>query len=126
MQRRLEVGAEEERLGRQIADYVVVNDDVDRAAERGRGYTRRSPLRPLRRAWPVRARGRPPDRDLTTETTRSMPDRHPTMMEPPVEDLLDRVDSKFTLVSLAAMRAGRSTPTSTSSARAWAPSCRRR
>lgn len=28
----------------------------------------------------------------------------PTMMDPPVEDLLDRVDSKFTLVSLAAMR----------------------
>ena len=33
-----------------------------------------------------------------------MPDRHPTMMEPPVESLLDRVDSKFTLVSLAATR----------------------
>lgn len=33
-----------------------------------------------------------------------MPERHVTMMEPPVEDLLDRVDSKFTLVSLAAMR----------------------
>jgi DNA-directed RNA polymerase subunit omega len=33
-----------------------------------------------------------------------MSDRHPTMMEPPVEDLLDRVDSKFTLVSLAALR----------------------
>ena len=33
-----------------------------------------------------------------------MSDRHPTMMEPPVEDLLDQVDSKFTLVSLAAMR----------------------
>jgi DNA-directed RNA polymerase subunit omega len=33
-----------------------------------------------------------------------MVDRHATMMEPPVEDLLDRVDSKFTLVSLAAMR----------------------
>src|SRR5579862_4145461 len=33
-----------------------------------------------------------------------MPDRNPTMMEPPIEDLLDRVDSKFTLVSLAAMR----------------------
>ena len=32
VQRRLEVGADEERLGRQIADYVVVNDDVDRAA----------------------------------------------------------------------------------------------
>jgi DNA-directed RNA polymerase subunit omega len=33
-----------------------------------------------------------------------MSDRPATMMEPPVEDLLDRVDSKFTLVSLAAMR----------------------
>jgi len=33
-----------------------------------------------------------------------MPERHATMMEPPVEDLLDRVDSKFTLVSLAATR----------------------
>ena len=33
-----------------------------------------------------------------------MPDRHATMMDPPVEVLLDRVDSKFTLVSLAAMR----------------------
>jgi guanylate kinase len=32
VRRRLEVGAEEERLGRQLADYVVVNDDVDRAA----------------------------------------------------------------------------------------------
>ncbi|MBO0732149.1 MAG: DNA-directed RNA polymerase subunit omega [Acidimicrobiaceae bacterium] len=33
-----------------------------------------------------------------------MPDRRPTMMDPPVETLLDRVDSKFTLVSLAAKR----------------------
>jgi DNA-directed RNA polymerase subunit omega len=33
-----------------------------------------------------------------------MSERHATMMDPPVEDLLDRVDSKFTLVSLAAMR----------------------
>ena len=32
IRRRLEVGAEEERLGRRIADAVVVNDDVDRAA----------------------------------------------------------------------------------------------
>ena len=29
----------------------------------------------------------------------------PTMMEPPIEALLDRVDSKFTLVSLSAKRA---------------------
>ena len=33
-----------------------------------------------------------------------MPDRRPTMMDPPVEQLLERVDSKFTLVTLAAMR----------------------
>lgn len=31
--------------------------------------------------------------------------RAPTMMDPPVEELLDRVDSKFTLVTLAAKRA---------------------
>lgn len=30
--RRLDVGAAEEALGRRIADHVVVNDDVDRAA----------------------------------------------------------------------------------------------
>ncbi len=30
--RRLRVGTEEEQLGRRIADHVVVNDDVDRAA----------------------------------------------------------------------------------------------
>lgn len=32
-----------------------------------------------------------------------MPER-PTMMNPPIEDLLDRVDSKFTLVTLGARR----------------------
>ena len=30
---------------------------------------------------------------------------HDTMMKPPIEGLLDRVDSKFTLVTLAAKRA---------------------
>jgi DNA-directed RNA polymerase subunit omega len=34
-----------------------------------------------------------------------MADRWMTMMNPPVEDLLDKVDSKFTLVALAAKRA---------------------
>jgi DNA-directed RNA polymerase subunit omega len=33
-----------------------------------------------------------------------MVERRPTMMDPPLESLLDRVDSKFTLVTLAAMR----------------------
>jgi guanylate kinase len=40
VRRRLEVGAEEERVGRQIADHVVVNDDVDRAARELAGILR--------------------------------------------------------------------------------------
>ena len=31
--------------------------------------------------------------------------KRPTMMDPPIEGLLDRVDSKFTLVTVAAKRA---------------------
>ena len=34
-----------------------------------------------------------------------MPDRRATLMEPRMERLLDKVDSKFTLVTLAAKRA---------------------
>ncbi|MDQ1437073.1 MAG: DNA-directed polymerase subunit omega [Acidimicrobiaceae bacterium] len=33
-----------------------------------------------------------------------MATRRPTMMDPPIESLLDKVDSKFTLVTLAAKR----------------------
>lgn len=33
-----------------------------------------------------------------------MPEFRPTMMDPPIESLLDKVDSKYTLVSLAARR----------------------
>jgi DNA-directed RNA polymerase subunit omega len=33
-----------------------------------------------------------------------MAERRPTMMDPPIEALLDMVDSKYTLVSLAAKR----------------------
>jgi DNA-directed RNA polymerase subunit omega len=33
-----------------------------------------------------------------------MAERRPTMMDPPVEILLEKVDSKFTLVTLAAKR----------------------
>jgi guanylate kinase len=40
VQRRLLVGREEERLGRQIADFVVINDDVDRAATEVAGILR--------------------------------------------------------------------------------------
>lgn len=34
-----------------------------------------------------------------------MAQRRPTLMDPPIEDLLDKVDSKFTLVALSARRA---------------------
>lgn len=34
-----------------------------------------------------------------------MAQRRPNLMDPPVEELLDKVDSKFTLVALAAKRA---------------------
>jgi len=33
-----------------------------------------------------------------------MPEFRPTMMDPPIESLLDKVDSKYTLVSLASKR----------------------
>jgi guanylate kinase len=41
IRRRLEVGAEEERLGRTIADAVVVNDDIERAADEVAGIIAR-------------------------------------------------------------------------------------
>ena len=34
-----------------------------------------------------------------------MAQRRPTLMDPPVEELLDKVDSKFTLVALSSKRA---------------------
>jgi guanylate kinase len=40
VRRRVTVGEAEERLGRQIADHVIVNDDVDRAARQLAGIIR--------------------------------------------------------------------------------------
>jgi guanylate kinase len=40
VQRRVTVGEAEERLGRQIADHVIVNDDIDRAARQLAGIIR--------------------------------------------------------------------------------------
>jgi guanylate kinase len=37
LRRRLRVGSDEETLGRQLADHVVVNDDIDRAARQVAG-----------------------------------------------------------------------------------------
>src|SRR6478752_7315424 len=67
---------------------------------------------PLRR-WPVYLPGTgigpsPPPaaaRHPRTETDQRMAvSQRPTMMDPPVENLLSKVDSKFTLVTLAAKR----------------------
>lgn len=47
---------------------------------------------------------RPPDSPEAWKVA-EMPERRASLMEPRTESLLDRVDSKFTLVTLAAMRA---------------------
>jgi len=41
VQRRLAVGETEERIGRHLADHVVVNDDLDRAVEEVAGILRK-------------------------------------------------------------------------------------
>jgi guanylate kinase len=41
IKRRLEVGQKEEEVGRQLADEVVINDDVDRAAREVAGILQR-------------------------------------------------------------------------------------
>ena len=70
-----------------------------RGAPGRRGVGRYSATTPFRRD---------PERTCPygTEEERHPPmvERRPTMMDPPLESLLDRVDSKFTLVTLAAMR----------------------
>jgi len=48
--------------------------------------------------------GRGPVRYATIGELPKMSERRPTMMDPPIEELLQRVDSKYTLVSLAAKR----------------------
>ena len=51
--------------------------------------------------------------------------RH-TLMDPPIEELLDKVDSKFTLVALGSARARQVNSTTTAWARGWARSSRPR
>src|SRR5579863_6472066 len=62
----------------------------------------------LWRRWPVywtftaiRRRTRRPE----TVEEPELPQRRSTLMDPPIENLLDKVDSKFTLVALSAKRA---------------------
>ena len=90
---RLAVGREEEARGRRIADAIVVNADVERAVAQVAGILER-----YRTPTANRPGGDPPRRI-------PMARRRPTLMDPPVESLLDKVDSKFTLVALSSKRA---------------------
>lgn len=90
---RVELGHSEEDRGRSIADAIVVNDDVDRAVAQVVAIIEqnRTPL-----ASPSASN---PSRRIPLAR------RRPTLMDPPVENLLDKVDSKFTLVALSSKRA---------------------
>jgi DNA-directed RNA polymerase subunit omega len=91
--RRVDVGRREEERGRLIADEIVVNDDVSRAVAQVAGILDRN------RTLLARPAGSDPPRRIPLAR------RRPTLMDPPVEDLLDKVDSKFTLVALSSKRA---------------------
>ena len=81
------------RLGRELTPFVVVNDEVDRAVSQVAG------ILDLHRTLPAGRTG------AATVEEPELPQRRSTLMDPPVEDLLDKVDSKFTLVALSAKRA---------------------
>ncbi len=85
--RRLEAAAVELEEGLDLAHATVVNEELTQAVD------------DVRRILEGRLSG-----DTRPAVGDSMADRPPTMMYPPVEDLLDKVDSKFTLVALAARR----------------------
>jgi guanylate kinase len=90
---RVEKGRSEAVRGQQIATFQVVNDDLDRAVGEVLGI-----LEGLRHDA---ARADPP----INERHFSMASKRMTLMDPPIEELLDKVDSKFTLVTLGAKRA---------------------
>ena len=90
---RLAVGRAEELRGSQIADAIVVNDDIERAVAEVAGILAR-----YRTPVAHQPGGDPPRRI-------PMARRRPTLMDPPVEELLNKVDSKFTLVALSSKRA---------------------
>ena len=98
IERRLAAAAAEEQEAEHF-DFVVENDDVDRAvAEVAAILARRRACRPKREAAVS-----PLHRGIWRSPT--MAERRASLMQPRVEDLMEQVDSKFTLVTLAAMRA---------------------
>ena len=106
----------------------VVNDDLDRGRRRAwRPSIAGRRARDVRR---LRCGGVPAATiscPLHERTDATWPLRHDTMMNPPIEGLLDRADSKFT-PRHARLEAGPPDQLvlQPAVARAWAPSCRRR
>lgn len=88
--RRLAKGRQELAEGRLLAHHEVVNDELAQSVDEVLGI-----LRSLRR--PVATR--------LSQGAPAMPAKRATLMDPPIEELLDKVDSKFTLVTLGAKRA---------------------
>ena len=90
IRRRVELGRAEVERGGKIAAHTVVNDDrVEALAELTAIVDRTRGGCPLRHE---------PGGILMAQG------RH-TLMDPPIEELLDKVDSKFTLVALGSARA---------------------
>ena len=88
--RRIEKGRAELAQGRELADFEVINDDLEQAVGQVLGI-----LGSLRKSAARRfPQGAPP-----------MSVKRATLMDPPIEELLDKVDSKFTLVTLGSKRA---------------------
>ena len=101
--KRLVKADEEVEVARQLGAHFVVNDDLDRAVA---DVQRRSPRAPVGLA--------------------GMSWQHETMIEPPIEELFNRVGSKFRLVTLAAARGRQINSCLVSSARDWVPPSRPR
>ena len=95
---RLRKAEEEEPIGLAMADHVVVNDDLERTVDEMLAIIGSQSIGATH-GWPVHCISR------FQEVNYQHAAFHDTMMNPPIEELLDRVDSKFSLVTLAARRA---------------------
>ena len=97
--RRLELGDREVEDGTRFADAIVINNDVDEAARELAAIINEARRRASGAPGPV-ADG------PSTPTLRSeMAEPRSTMIDPPIEILLESVGSKFGLVTLASKRA---------------------
>ena len=103
IERRLAAAATEEALRRAEFDAVVVNDDVDAAVDEVAGILDVPPIGAVMR--PFLSAVRVPDARFEEFGVVHMAERRTSLMTPRMESLLERVDSKFTLVTLSAMRA---------------------